>query len=72
MKILLLSQGQFEALKLACTDLNNHEIAKELGCSKRTVDGYMAQLYQKLGCKNRYGLIIHAYENGLIEDFKNK
>jgi len=58
---------EIDFLKLACTELTYKEIAEQMCISVRTVDGYRDQLFEKLGAKNRVGLVLYAIKNNIIE-----
>jgi len=58
---------EIDFLKLACTELTYKEIAEQMSISARTVDGYRDQLFEKLGAKNRVGLVLYAIKNKIIE-----
>ena len=58
---------EIDFLKLACTELTYKEIADQMCISVRTVDGYRDQLFEKLGAKNRVGLVLYAIKNKIIE-----
>jgi len=58
---------EIDFLKLACTALTYKEIAEQMCISVRTVDGYRDQLFEKLGAKNRVGLVLYAIKNNIIE-----
>lgn len=58
---------EVDFLKLACTELTYKEIAEQMSISARTVDGYRDQLFEKLGAKNRVGLVLYAIKNKIIE-----
>jgi len=62
-----LNAREWDFLKLACTELTYKEIADRMYVSARTVDGYREQLFEKLGVKNRVGLVLYAIKNKLIE-----
>jgi DNA-binding NarL/FixJ family response regulator len=62
-----LNAREMDFLKLACTELTYKEIADRMYVSARTVDGYREQLFEKLGAKNRVGLVLYAIKNKLIE-----
>ena len=61
-----LSDRELEFIKLACTQLTYKEIADNMVLSVRTIDGYRDDLFQKLGLKNRVGLVIYAIKNGIV------
>ncbi len=50
-------------LKWACTELTYKEIADKMSLSPKTIDGYRDSLFEKLGIKNRVGLVIYAIRN---------
>jgi len=62
-----LSERETEVLPLVCEGLSNHEIARQLFISKRTVDKHRANILAKTGCKNTASLVIYAIKNSLIE-----
>jgi two-component system invasion response regulator UvrY len=43
------------------------EIADYMYLSPRTIDGYRDALFEKLGIKNRVGLVLFAIKNGIIK-----
>jgi DNA-binding NarL/FixJ family response regulator len=42
------------------------EIAKQMGLSVRTVEGYRDDLFAKLGVNTRTGLVIYALKHGMV------
>jgi two-component system nitrate/nitrite response regulator NarP len=45
---------------LVTRGLSNKDVARELGLSEGTVKSHLHNIFQKLGAKSRYGLIVHA------------
>ena len=62
-----LTSRELEFIKLAACDITYTEIASKMCVSKRTVDGYRDQIFEKLNIKSRVGLVIFALKNKLIE-----
>ena len=62
-----LNDREIEFLKLACTEMTYKEIADYMYLSPRTIDGYRDALFEKLGIKNRVGLVLFAIKNGIIK-----
>ena len=54
---------EFELLKLICSEMTYKEIADKMNTSAKSVDGYRENLFQKLGVKNRIGLVLYAIKN---------
>ncbi|MGK9125872.1 response regulator transcription factor [Olivibacter sp. SA151] len=61
-----LRDRELEFLRLACSDLNYHEIADCMCLSIKTIDGYRACLFAKFGVKSRVGLVLEALKHNLI------
>ena len=61
-----LTDREQEVLELICKGFSNAEIAKMLGVSSRTIDGFRAKLFEKTGAKNAPNLVMFALKNGLI------
>jgi DNA-binding NarL/FixJ family response regulator len=61
-----LNDREMEFIKLACTQMTYKEIADKMFLSARTIDGYRDDLFQKLGLKNRVGLVLYAIKNGIV------
>ncbi len=57
---------ELEFLKLACEEKTYREIATQMCLSPKTVDNYRHILFEKLGVKNRIGLVIYAVKNGIF------
>lgn len=54
-------------IRLVCQQYTSEEIADELGLSKRTVEGYRANILEKMKAKNSVGILIYAVKNGLFK-----
>jgi len=54
-------------IRLVCQQYTSEEIADELGLSKRTVEGYRANILEKMKAKNSVGILIYAVKNGLYK-----
>jgi DNA-binding NarL/FixJ family response regulator len=52
-----------------CEEASSKEIALEMFCSKRTVEGHRTRLMQKLGVKNVAGLVKVAFLTKLYENY---
>lgn len=55
-----------EFLILLCQGKTYREIADDMNCAKRTVDGYRDNLFTKLKAENRTELALYAVKNGLF------
>lgn len=63
-----LSAREHDVLRLLALGHTNHEIARELVVSIRTVEGHRAHLMAKLGLASRAELVQHALHIGLLGD----
>lgn len=61
-----LTDREREVLELICKGYSNTGIAKFLGVSTRTIDGFRAKLFEKTGAKNAPNLVMYALKNGLV------
>lgn len=57
---------EMEFLQLASTDLTYKQIASEMKVAERTVDGYRADLFEKLKVQSRVGMVMEAIRNGWV------
>ncbi|MCU0340300.1 MAG: response regulator transcription factor [Spirosomaceae bacterium] len=62
-----LSNREIEFLGFACTELTYKEIADQMCCSPRTVEGYRDALFDKLNIKTRTGLAMYAVKVGIAK-----
>lgn len=51
-------------LRFTVTEMSYKEIANQMNCSTRTVEGYRDSLFEKLELKTRVGLAVYAIKNG--------
>ena len=61
-----LSQREMDFLKLMVKGMSNKEIASEIGLSIRTVQGYLRQIFKKLGVSSRTEAVVYALKENLI------
>ncbi len=62
-----LTKRETTVLKLIAQGKRNREIAAELGISERTVANHLANIYSKLGIKDRVQATLYAIRKGLME-----
>jgi len=62
-----LKDKEIEFLKLSCTERTYREIAELMALSPKTIDGYRQDLFEKLGVRNRVGLVMYALKNHIVE-----
>ena len=64
----LLSEREIQILKLICqTKKLQKEIGDQLFIAQRTVEGHKNNLFTKTGAKNIAGLVIYAFQQGIID-----
>jgi len=61
-----LSEREMEVLHLVAKGLSNRAIGRELNISDRTVQGHLANIFQKLGVSTRTEAVIQALRLGLM------
>lgn len=61
-----LNENEQTFLELACSDMVYKEIARQMGLSVRTVEGYRDDLFARLGVNTRIGLVIYALKHGMV------
>lgn len=64
----LLTPRELDILKSIVQGYTNRQIAEELKLSVRTVEGYRANLTDKLGLHNRADLVRYARQHGLLDE----
>ncbi len=63
-KGIFLKTREIEFLKFACTEMTYKQIADAMFLSPKTIEGYRDSVYDKLGIKNRIGLVLYAIKTG--------
>jgi len=59
-----LSDREMDIIKLAAKGMSNKEIGDELHLSKRTVEGHLRSIFNKLGVGSRTEAVLHALREG--------
>lgn len=62
----LLTEREMEVLKLVTKGLSNKDIADELCLSVRTVQGHLANIFNKLRVGSRTEAVVHALREGWV------
>lgn len=62
-----LTPRERDFLEYCCSEMTYKEIAEKMIVSVRTVDGYREGLFEKLGIKNRVGLVLYAIKMGIYK-----
>jgi two-component system, NarL family, invasion response regulator UvrY len=62
-----MTDREIEFLILSGSEMTYKEIAEQMSLSPKTIDGYRDTLFDKLGVKNRIGLVIFAIKHGLVK-----
>ncbi|MEM9541329.1 MAG: helix-turn-helix transcriptional regulator [Cyanobacteria bacterium P01_E01_bin.42] len=61
-----LSEREVQIIDLVSNGLTNHQIARELEISKRTVDNHISNILTKTGTDNRVALVRWALQWGKV------
>ena len=61
-----LSIRELEIIKLAARGMSNKDIAAQMRLSLRTVKGYLAKIYSKLGVASRTEAVVTGLESGFV------
>ena len=61
-----LNETEGHILKMICEEYTTKEIADQLHLGKRTIDGYSANILEKIGARNTAGLVIYAIKYGIF------
>lgn len=62
-----LNENELTFIKLACSEKTYQQIAKEMFKSEKTIDGYRADIFQKLNISSRVGLAMFAIKHGIVK-----
>jgi two-component system, NarL family, invasion response regulator UvrY len=57
---------ELDFIKYSCMDMNYKDVAKAMGISPRTVDGYRDSVFKKLEVNTRIGLVLYAVKYKLV------
>ncbi|MFZ6051511.1 response regulator [Halocola ammonii] len=66
-----LSEQELRFIDLACSEDTYQQIADKMCLSIKTIDGYRARVFEKLGVKSRVGLVMYALSNNLVSSGKS-
>lgn len=62
-----LTENESTFLKLACSEDTYKVIADKMCLAPKTIDGYRANLFEKLNVKSRVGLVMYAIKHKMVE-----
>jgi DNA-binding CsgD family transcriptional regulator len=62
-----LKSTELEFLHWCCQDIPYHAIAKRMGKSPRTIDGYRDDLFVKLQVRSKTGLVLWCFKSGFLK-----
>jgi len=68
LKTINIPDREMEFLKLCCTELTYDQMAKQMGISRRTLDGCRERLFDRLSINSRTGLVLFALQSGIIAE----
>ena len=60
-----LTERELEIVRLVASGYKNKEVGNTLKISERTVKTHLTNIFQKLGVRDRVGLVMHALRHGL-------
>jgi DNA-binding NarL/FixJ family response regulator len=60
-----LTERELEIVRLVASGFKNKEVSEKLRISERTVKTHLTNVFQKLGVRDRVGLVMFALRNGL-------
>lgn len=63
----VLTDREKEILTMIANEMTGEEIAKILGLTARTVNGYRHKMLEKTGSKNTAGLVMYGVKNDIID-----
>jgi DNA-binding NarL/FixJ family response regulator len=68
-----LTEREREFVELVCDEreMTYDQIADKMGVSRRTVDGYREEIFQKFNIKSKTGLVLFAIKNRIINISNN-
>jgi len=60
-----LTERELEIVRLVASGYKNKEVGHQLTISERTVKTHLTNIFQKLGVRDRVGLVMYALKHGL-------
>jgi DNA-binding NarL/FixJ family response regulator len=60
------SEKELQVIQYICKEFTTEQIGKELYLSKRTIDGYRAEILRKLNVRGTAGIVIYAIQHNLF------
>ena len=60
-----LTERELEIVRLVASGYKNKEVGNTLTISERTVKTHLTNIFQKLGVRDRVGLVMYALKHGL-------
>jgi len=61
-----LSYREIEVLEMVCKGLSNHEVAKKLFLSEKTVKNHLTSIFRKIGVTDRTQAVLYAIRNKIV------
>jgi len=61
-----LSYRELEVLEMVCKGLSNHEVAKNLFLSEKTVKNHLTNIFRKIGVTDRTQAVLYAIKNKIV------
>jgi DNA-binding NarL/FixJ family response regulator len=62
-----LNETETTIIQCVCREMTSKEIAGELGCSARTVEGYRRKIQEKIGVKGTAGMVVYGIKAGIYK-----
>jgi DNA-binding NarL/FixJ family response regulator len=62
-----LTERELEIVRLVASGYKNKEVGATLTISERTVKTHLTNIFQKLGVRDRVGLVMYALRHGLTK-----
>ena len=62
-----LTEKELKFIRLAVSELPYKTIATAMELSEKTIDGYRAKVFEKLGVNTRVGMVIRAIKEGIVK-----
>jgi len=61
-----LSYRELEVLEMVCKGMSNHEVAKILFLSEKTVKNHLTNIFRKIGVTDRTQAVLYAIKNKMV------